>query len=204
MRIILTLLSLIWLSAHLCAQKTSDVTKFTLNGYLTDSDTGEPLIGTSVYDKSTGLGTISNVYGFYSLTLEEGAKTIVYSFVGYQAIQKEFNLSADLKINVELTPGTLLQAAEIYEDSSEQIQNKTQMGSISLDMQEIKTLPVLLGEADILKTLQLMPGVQTGSEGTSGFYVRGGGPDQNLILLDGVPVYNASHLFGFFSVFNSF
>ncbi|MEO0404847.1 MAG: carboxypeptidase-like regulatory domain-containing protein, partial [Bacteroidota bacterium] len=176
--------------------------KYTVSGYLTDASNGEPLIGASVILLETGKGTISNVYGFYSITLEEGPYSLTYSFVGYQPIKKEFGLSADLRLNVALKAGTLLEEAEVSTEG-EQIQERTQMSSVTLDMQEVKTLPVLLGEQDILKTLQLLPGVQSGSEGTSGFYVRGGGPDQNLILLDGVPIYNASHLFGFFSVFNS-
>ena len=181
-----------------CAQE-----KYTLSGYITDQDTGEPLIGASIFDSETGKGTISNIYGFYSLTIDAGDKEIVYTYVGYQSVKKIFTFEKDFKIDVDLASGTILQTAEIEVNQSTQIQNTTKIGSIELDMQEIKTLPVLLGEQDILKTLQLMPGVQSGSEGTSGFYVRGGGPDQNLILLDGVPVYNASHLFGFFSVFNS-
>ena len=176
--------------------------KFSISGELEDSFTGEKLIGATIYDYKTGLGITSNIYGFYSLTLPSDSVDLLFSYVGYKPLRKSFLLNHDLRIDIKLDPGELLAEAEVVAEI-EQIEERTQMSSMELDMNKVRTLPVLLGERDIIKTLQLLPGVQKGSEGASGLYVRGGSPDQNLILLDGVPVYNASHLFGFFSVFNS-
>lgn len=176
--------------------------KFTLNGYIEDADNGEKLIGATVFVPSTLEGTASNVYGFYSITLPEGEYEISFSYVGYTAQVIKLKLDKNLVLNVNLVASNLLGEVEIEAAAYTKIQNRTQMSMNEISIRQIKSLPVFLGEQDILKTIQLLPGVQSGSEGSSGFYVRGGGPDQNLILLDGVPVYNASHLFGFFSIFN--
>jgi outer membrane receptor for ferrienterochelin and colicin len=175
---------------------------YTISGYIEDASSGEKLIGANVYDKKTFKGSTSNVYGFYSLTLPKDSVELVVSFVGFQPQTFCLYLDKDLKQNVSLSSSIELKTVEIVASQSEAIQEKSQMSSIVVPMEQIKALPSLLGERDVLKILQLLPGVQSGGEGTSGLYVRGGGPDQNLILLDGVPVYNASHLFGFFSVFN--
>lgn len=174
----------------------------TISGYVTDSETGEYLIGANVYLEDFSSGTSTNIYGFYSLTTSSTTIKVTYSYVGYEPQRKEIELSEDMKLDVALSMINELGVAEVTSDASEQIQQRTQMSSVEIPMIKVKSLPVFMGEKDILKTVQLLPGVQSGTEGSSGFYVRGGGPDQNLILLDGVPVYNASHLFGFFSVFN--
>lgn len=177
--------------------------KYTLSGYLTDSAGGEQLLGASVYVVQSKDGTATNLYGFYSITLPAGTYDIVYSYVGYKSKKLTVNLQTNTAQNMDLSSITSLNEVEITGKRSNQIQERTQMSSINLSMDKVKTLPSFLGEQDVIKTLQLLPGVQSGGEGSSGLYVRGGGPDQNLILLDGVPVYNASHLFGFFSVFNA-
>lgn len=177
--------------------------KRTVSGYIEDARSAEKLIGANVYDKLTYKGTSTNVYGFFSITLPSDSFELVFSFVGYKSQLLTFNLSKDTIVTVRLSPAIELREVEISaEKKAEKIQERTQMSMIEIPMEQIKSLPVLLGERDVLKVIQLLPGVQSGGEGTSGLYVRGGGPDQNLILLDGVPVYNASHLFGFFSVFN--
>lgn len=177
--------------------------KFTISGYLSDKTSGEKLIGASIFNPKSLKGTSTNVYGFYSLTLPSDTFTLVYSFVGYTPIKVKIDLKVDQRLDFELSPSIELNTFEVSATKGERIEQRTQMSSVELSMKQVEVLPALLGERDILKILQLMPGIQSGGEGSSGLYVRGGGPDQNLILLDGVPVYNASHLFGFFSVFNS-
>jgi len=177
--------------------------KYTISGYVTDIENGEKLIGANVYDANNYKGSITNSYGFFSLTLDGGKVLFTTSYVGYTPYQKELNLTGDSKLNIELKPTIELKEVIVQGKSSEGGVESSQMSLIEIPMKTIQNLPVLLGEADIIKTIQLLPGVQSGSEGMSGMYVRGGGPDQNLILLDGVPVYNVNHLFGFFSVFNS-
>lgn len=175
----------------------------TLSGYVQDLDTGEPLIGASVYDTRSGKGTISNEYGFYSLTLPADSVLLRASYVGYQAMEFRLHVTENRKFAINMKASLVLDDVEITASDLERIEEQTQMSTIDVSMDKVKALPVLLGEKDVLKTIQLLPGVQSGSEGSSGIYVRGGGQDQNLILLDGVPIYNASHLFGFFSVFNA-
>ncbi len=184
-------------------QTISSQNKFTISGFVRDSLNTENLIGASVYNKNNQRGTSTNIYGFYSLTLSGGDVDIIYSYVGYSTKQISFRLTKDTIINVNLSGTNLLQETVITGRRAEESQDKTQMSNISVPIAQVKALPAFLGEVDLIKVLQLMPGVQSGGEGTTGLYVRGGGPDQNLILLDGVPVYNVSHLFGFFSVFNA-
>lgn len=178
--------------------------RFTLSGYVKNSGSGETLIGAAVTVKEISKGTSANEYGFYSLTLPAGTYTIAVSFLGYRTqtdtiiLDKNIRKNYDLKDN-SVTSKEVVITAERAEDNV----MSTQMGTQTLQMEKVKTLPVILGEVDILKTLQLLPGVQSAGEGNSGFYVRGGGPDQNLVLLDEATVYNTGHLFGFFSVFNS-
>ncbi|MEQ9220246.1 MAG: carboxypeptidase-like regulatory domain-containing protein [Cyclobacteriaceae bacterium] len=172
----------------------------TISGYIRDKDNGENLIGATIVQQGTSNGTSTNTFGFYSLTLPAGSVTLQVSFVGYQMETLEIDLIENVRLNFEMKPGSLLE--EVIVTAEEKIELSPQMSTIDVPIEQIKALPVLMGEADILKTLQLLPGIQSGSEGSSGIYVRGGGADQNLILLDGVPVYNVSHLFGFFSVFN--
>ena len=176
--------------------------KATIKGYIRDFDTGENLIGAHAFHVESASGSSSNNYGFYSITLPVGQVSISYSYVGYKQWKHSFNLKNDTVINVNLA-NELLDEVIISAQKPIPIQETTEMGTINISSKQIKSRPALMGEVDVIKVLQLMPGVQSGREGSSGLYVRGGGPDQNLILLDGVPVYNVSHLFGFMSVFNA-
>jgi hypothetical protein len=175
----------------------------TIKGYIKDASTSEALIGATVFNSNTLQGTSANSYGFYSFTQKQDTVTLRFSYVGYQTQIHQFYLSGDTTLNIYLGAAVDLQEFEVVGNTTKQVHEVTQMSTIDVSMEKVKSLPVLLGEKDVLKTIQLLPGVQSGSEGASGIYVRGGGPDQNLILIDGVPVYNASHLFGFFSVFNA-
>ena len=178
--------------------------KFTVSGYVKDAETGELLIGAEVFIKELMKGQSTNHYGFYSITVPKGSYTLMGQYFGFDDFQKKIDLNENLRVNIEL--GFYLDTLqEVVVESERKDQNTsgTQMGTIELDMNKLKTLPAFMGEVDVLKTIQLLPGVQSGGEGNTGFYVRGGGPDQNLILLDEATVYNASHLFGFFSVFNA-
>lgn len=177
--------------------------KATLNGYITDKKTGERLFGASIMLTGQNLGTTSNTYGFYSITIPQDSIEVSFSFTGYAIVTQKIGLFADATLNIEMEASQALSEVVVKSVKKEAIQNRTQMSSIDLPIRTIKSLPAFLGETDVMKAIQLLPGVQAGSEGSSGIYVRGGGPDQNLILLDGVPVYNVSHLFGFFSVFNA-
>lgn len=177
--------------------------KFTISGTISDSSSGETLLSANIYNTQSQDGSVSNNFGFYSLTLASGNVELHYSYIGYESEVIAFNLKRDTTINVSLTPSTKLDEVVITSKAKESIENRTQMSTIDIPILQIKKVPALLGETDVLKAIQLLPGVQSGGEGQSGLFVRGGSPDQNLILLDGVPVYNASHLFGFFSVFNA-
>lgn len=176
---------------------------YTISGYISENKSGESLIGATIFDLNSKKGTVANEYGFFSITLPKDSVLLKISFVGYKTDVKKIFLDGNKTFNIELMDSDLLEEVVILGEDSEGIQEKSSMSTINLSMSKVKALPVLLGEVDVVKTLQLLPGVQSGSEGGSGMYVRGGGPDQNLILLDGVPIYNASHLFGFFSVFNA-
>jgi outer membrane receptor for ferrienterochelin and colicin len=175
--------------------------KITVSGYVRDKSTGESLINANIYQKESLSGTISNEYGFFSLSLDAGLNTLVFSYVGYNKIESELILINDTNLLVELDMMTELEEVKVYGNEVSKV-TRTQMSMIEIPTATFTKVPLLLGEPDVLKVIQLLPGVQSGTEGTSGIYVRGGGPDQNLFLLDGVPVYNANHLFGFFSVFN--
>lgn len=176
---------------------------YTISGTVTDGKTGETLIGATVVLKENGKGAASNVYGFYSVTSEKGTYTLVASYLGYDDYKQTVTLDKDQRISIALSPKTITtKVVEITGERNDDNVTKTTMGQIKLDINTIKSIPVFMGEVDVLKTIQLLPGVKGGSEGNAGFYVRGGGPDQNLILLDEATVYNAGHLFGFFSVFN--
>ena len=185
--------------AMLCFNSSGQ--KATISGYLEDASSGEKLIGASIYDNNTLKGTTTNIYGFFSLTLDSGNIELTISYIGYARYLKSMSLDRDTFLNILLNQENVLK--EVVVTATKGIHEKTQMSSINIPMKQIDKLPAFMGEKDVLKTIQLLPGIQSGGEGSSGLYVRGGGPDQNLILLDGVPVYNASHLFGFFSVFNS-
>ena len=178
--------------------------KFSVSGYVTDSANGEALIGASVFIEEIGKGVGTNTYGYYSATLPQGIYTLVVKYIGYADLRRKVDLTADRKMNLKLSSSVqVMQAVEVKGDRTKSETESTDMGRMDVDVTKLQTLPALLGEVDILKTIQYLPGVQSNGEGNSGFYVRGGGPDQNLILLDEATVYNASHLFGFFSVFNA-
>lgn len=178
--------------------------KFTISGYVRDASSGEELIGANVYIKELMKGTTTNHYGFYSITWQAGEYTLESSFIGFQNFVSPIKLNKDIKLNINLKPSSLTTDEVVIrgEKSDKNVQS-IEIGTITMPMKTIEALPVLFGETDILKIIQLLPGVQSAGEGNAGFYVRGGGPDQNLILLDGATVYNSSHLLGFFSVFNS-
>ncbi len=177
---------------------------FTISGYIQEESNGENLIGVSVYDKSSNKGTSSNQYGFYSLTLPKGNYNIVFSFIGLQTESIEVNLNKNQRINISLKENsTQIQEIKISEERLDGNIEKSNMSQVKLKIQNVKSIPAILGEIDVLKAAQLLPGISNGGEGNSGLYVRGGGPDQNLVLLDEAVVYNAAHLFGFFSVFNA-
>jgi len=175
----------------------------TLSGYITDAKSGETVIGAKIYIPSLKKGTITNNYGFYSLTVPKGKYTVEFRMSSYQTETKIIDLTSDLRFDFEI--GSNFQDIEevVVNAKAEDNIKSTKIGQIELGIDEIKTLPAFMGEVDIIKTIQLLPGVSSAAEGGQGFYVRGGGPDQNLVLLDEAVVYNASHLFGFFSVFNA-
>lgn len=176
----------------------------TISGYVTDKSSGEALYLATVYDTISKTGTVTNEYGFYSITIPENKAVLRISYLGLNTRFAAVPTGKD-ELDVALE-GEDLQEIEGVEVSAESVRKSTEetnSGTLELSLDKVEKLPVFMGEKDVVKTLQLMPGVSSGGEGSSGLYVRGGGPDQNLILLDGVPVYNASHLFGFFSVFNN-
>jgi outer membrane receptor for ferrienterochelin and colicin len=176
---------------------------YTISGTITDKESGETLIGASVFDRHSKKGTVSNAYGFYSLTLPEGEVAPVYSYVGYTGMNRIFLLDKDTVINIALERGNMLDEVTVMASRTDLGVKGTQMSAIEVPIEQIKNIPAILGEVDVIKALQLLPGVQSGTEGSAGFYVRGGGPDENLILLDEIPVYNVNHALGFFSVFNA-
>jgi hypothetical protein len=177
--------------------------KFTLNGYVKDSLSGETLIGANIMLQG-GKGVTSNQYGFFSLTLAKGIYQLQVSYVGYASKFIDVNFESNKTINILLIPlSSYLNNVTVTTGKRESNTKSAQMGKVDLSINTVKSLPSFLGEVDILKSLQLLPGVRNAGEGNSGFYVRGGGPDQNLIMLDEAVVYNTGHLFGFFSVFNS-
>ena len=176
---------------------------YTLSGYVTDAKSGESIFGAKVFIPSIKKGALTNNYGFYSLTVPSGKYVVEFRLSGVQTKKKEITLNSDVRYDMEL--GESIQDIDEIKvvANADQNTNSTQLGSHELDIDEIKTLPAFMGEVDIIKTIQLLPGVSSAAEGGQGFYVRGGGPDQNLVLLDEAVVYNAAHLFGFFSVFNA-
>ena len=193
------LIFLFFITTYIQAQES-----FTISGYVQDSESGESLIGVSIYDNITYKGTASNQYGFYSLTLSKGEYEIIYSFIGYKSLTKKITLNKDLRLNISLENSAIITEEVIVKgERLDKNISSSNMSQERIEVESIKKIPAILGEVDVLKSAQLLPGIQSGGEGNSGLYVRGGGPDQNLILLDEAVVYNAAHLFGFFSVFNA-
>ena len=176
--------------------------KRTLSGYVMDAASKETLIGATVVDKISGKGCATNSYGFYTLTLDQGQVDLQVSYVGYMQYNETLDLKENISMNFTLETNTTLEEVVVEAQRALVSARSPQMSVVEVPVQQIKSIPTLFGEADVLKAIQLLPGVQNGSEGSAGMYVRGGGPDENLLLLDGVPVYNVNHALGFFSVFN--
>ena len=177
--------------------------KFTLKGTITDAASNETLIGVNIIIPSEQTGTVTNEYGFYSITLPEGEYEVIISYLGYSNIKETINLSSNQTKNYKLEESTeSLDEVVITEDVEKLNIKKPQMSVNALSINTIKQIPVVLGEVDVIKSITLLPGVTNAGEGSSGFNVRGGAADQNLILLDEATIFNSSHLFGFFSVFN--
>ncbi|MCC7303522.1 MAG: TonB-dependent receptor [Bacteroidia bacterium] len=195
------LCQIVFLLCLLCG--VADAQKFTVSGYVKEAATGEVLLGAPVVIRELGKGVNTNSYGFYSITLDKGEYTLDVSYIGFKKFSKKIVLDKDLRLNIELEADAIVsQEVEIVGEKEDNNVKGTEMGTFTVQVDQIKNLPAFMGEVDILKVIQLLPGVQGAGDGNSGFYVRGGGPDQNLILLDEAVVYNASHLMGFFSVFN--
>nr|WP_245967193.1 TonB-dependent receptor [Ulvibacterium marinum] len=178
---------------------------YTINGKITDKDNGETLFGASVFLKNTNIGVVTNEYGFYSITAPKGSYVLVISYMGYLDINQEIQLDKDQKLDFEVEEYTTrLDEIVVTAEESERISlKKPEMSIAKLNIKTVKQMPVVLGEVDIIKSIQLLPGVTNNGEGSSGFNVRGGAVDQNLVLLDEAIIYNTSHLLGFFSVFNA-
>lgn len=177
--------------------------KSTISGYIKDGDSGEELIGATVYVTELATGTVTNVYGFFSLTLPNGSYNLKFSFIGFEDVLRQVELTENTSFDIELpAKSSVLQEVVITGEQADANVKNVEMSVNKMDIATIKKIPALMGEVDVIRSIQLLPGVSTIGEGASGFNVRGGGVDQNLILLDEAPVYNSSHLFGFFSVFN--
>jgi outer membrane receptor for ferrienterochelin and colicin len=200
-RLVLVIIIIFIHTGLICRETFSQ--NLTISGYVENSQSGERLIGANIWDGYTSKGSVSNSYGFFSLTLPSGYMSITASYVGYETFHEEMIIKSDTVIVIALEPTLEIEEVTVIGNKSEGSPGSSRMSFINLPVKTIKTLPVLLGETDVLKTLQLLPGIQSGTEGTSALYVRGGGPDQNLILIDGVPIYNPTHLFGFVSMFNT-
>lgn len=184
-------------SAKVCAQH------YTISGYVSDAVADETMIGATLYDHTSGSGTVTNAYGFYSLTLPTGEVELTASYVGYAPLTKRLVLTRDTVVNMALHAHSALSEVTIVGNRLDLGVRGSQMSAVDIPIAQIKSVPAMFGETDVLKVLQLLPGVQSGTEGSAGLYVRGGSPDENLMLLDGVPVYNVNHMFGFFSAFNA-
>ena len=183
---------------------TASAQKFTLSGTIRDASDGEDLPLANIFVTNlSGVGTNSNNYGFYSLTLEKGVYTVAYQYIGYETITKEIDLSADTRLDIELlVEGAEMEAVVISAEVANENITSTEGSVTKVDMKEVRKIAMFGGEPDVTRAITLNPGVKPSGEGCGGSYVRGGGLDQNLILLDEALVYNPSHLLGFFSVFN--
>jgi TonB-dependent Receptor Plug Domain/CarboxypepD_reg-like domain len=189
---------------------------YTISGYIEDESSGERLIGAAIYDSTARFGTVTNNYGYFNLsiapnTVEErnpeaggkGSTYLLISYIGYQTERITLNIRGDTTLNIKLSTKNTLQTVEVNANTQDRIEDRGQMSQVTIPIEQIKRMPMILGEADVLKSLQFLPGVKAGTEGTAGIQVRGGSQDQNLFLLDGVPIYNPTHFGGFFSVFNA-
>jgi len=187
-----------------CPDLPAQNRRFTVSGNITDSATGEDLIGATVLVEELKTGTSANAYGFYSITLPEGKYRLVYSFIGFRQEVQTVDLTKDIRLNIKLEPASnMLGEVVVSAEGRNANVSRTEMSVERLSVATLKRIPALMGEVDVIKAIQLLPGVQSTAEGSSGFSVRGGSHDQNLIVFDEAIVYNASHLMGFFSVFNN-
>ena len=186
---------LIWMGLGVYAQKS-----ITVCGFVEDAATGERLPNATLYETTSGRGTASNEFGFYSITLPKGEYSFRVGYVGYLPAMVPIRLTADTTLNIQLSRAGWLE--EVVVKGKRSFVGGTQMGRHDLSLAQIKTMPAILGEADVMKALHALPGVNSGSEGKAGISVRGGSPEQTEVLLDGIPVYNVNHLFGYFSIFN--
>ncbi|HKK80802.1 MAG TPA: TonB-dependent receptor [Prolixibacteraceae bacterium] len=176
----------------------------TISGRITSAESGEDLIGATIYIEELNRGAASNTYGFYSVTMPAGEYTFIFSYLGFTTERVVLNIQDEKSYDVALSPANEeIEEVVVRTKALNHNVTSTEMGTVKLDPKVVKAIPVIFGEQDILKTIQLMPGVNSAGEGSSGFFVRGGQADQNLVLLDNAPVFNPSHLLGFFSVFNS-
>jgi len=201
-RIICLVGLLLFLPAIILADESDK--HFSISGHIQDSETGEDLIGVTIYIRELQNGAATNNYGFYSLNLLPGTYTITYSYVGYQTQERKVELVKDIVIDIELIPSEqMLKEVEVVAKRPGENIQKVEMSVVKMDAKQIKSVPTVFGETDIIKVLQLLPGVSAAAEGATGFSVRGGNIDQNLVLLDEATVYNAGHMLGFFSVFNN-
>ncbi|MEQ8517942.1 MAG: TonB-dependent receptor [Cytophagales bacterium] len=192
------------IAIFLCSNYTIAQEKFTISGYVRDQANGEELIGATILVKELGLGTVSNPYGFYSLTLPRGEYILEFNFIGYDKIDKSIVLYHNIEMNLELPASNIITDEVIIEGTKEDLNvTDVSMSKVEMNIDQVKKLPALFGEVDIIKTVQMMPGVVSAGEGTSSYFVRGGSSDQNLILIDEAPIYDPSHMFGLFSVFNA-
>ena len=208
MKTIYLLSALLCLSRALYAQESNipptEKPQYTISGYLHDANSGETLLYASIQDQELGIGTTTNLYGFYSITLPVGSRKISFTYLGYETQVLEINLNQDRELNLDLQPtSATLQEVKVTAKAADEAIREVRMSRLDLPIEDIKKLPSLLGEPDIIKMIQTMPGVSNAGEGTSSFFVRGGSADQNLILIDEAPVYEVSHFFGLYSVFNS-
>ncbi|MCL6265501.1 TonB-dependent receptor [Flagellimonas myxillae] len=201
--------SLPWIWTGLClllgATALQAQQNFTISGKVADKINGETLFGATIFLKGTTIGAVTNEYGFYSLSAPAGTYTIVFSYMGYKEVSREINLEQNQKLDMEIEEfSTLLDEVEVTAEEPERaILRKPEMSVSKLNIKTVKQMPVVLGEVDVIKSLQVLPGVTSNGEGSSGFHVRGGAVDQNLVLLDEAIIYNTSHMLGFFSVFNA-
>jgi len=192
-----------WIFLFVVFNSGRTIAQVTLSGYLRDAESGETLVGANVYlAEDPAIGTVTNAYGFYSLSVDPGTYEVVYSYLGYDEQRLTLALSGNTRQNIRLTSGITIEEVVVTAEDEDRNVESTDMGRVDLPIENIQKLPSLFGEVDVLKAIQLLPGVTSAGEGTSGFFVRGGGVDQNLVLLDEALVYNSGHLLGFFSVFN--
>jgi len=178
--------------------------KVTLSGYIRDASSGEGLIGATVYVDEIKSGTVTNTYGYYSVSLTPGTYNVTFNFLGFAAQTTTIELTEDIKMDIEMASDEkMLNTVEVVAEKENKNVTNLETGVERMDAKKIKEIPQFMGEVDIIRSIQLLPGVSTVGEGATGFNVRGGNIDQNLILLDEATVFNSSHLFGFFSIFNA-